>query len=452
MGQHYDLLVIGGGSGGIATARRAAQHGARVGLVEFDRLGGTCVNRGCVPKKVMWYAASLAHALDEAPDYGFDVDVRGHDWRALADSRAAYIERLNAIYVRNLERDGVERIRGRARLLDARHAAVEGETYSAERLLIAVGGEPIVPDVAGAELGVTSDDFFAFEQRPNRVAVVGAGYIAVELAGMLRALGAETHLLVRRDAAMRTLDADLQSTLMEALDGSGVIVHTQTVTERLERGTQGLDLCTQGGTRLADFDQVLWAVGRRPLTAQLELHRAGVECDAQGYVRADAFQDTNVAGVHALGDVCGHFELTPVAIAAGRKLADRLYGGQPQAHLNYANIPSVVFSHPPIGTVGLTEQQAREAWGETVSIYRTRFNPLYHAMTEHKTPTVMKLVCAGPEERVVGCHILGHGADEMMQGFAVAVRMGATKADFDATVAIHPTSSEELVTLRTRSS
>jgi len=451
MGQDYDLLVIGGGSGGIATARRAAQHGARVGLVEFDRLGGTCVNRGCVPKKVMWYAASLAHALDEAPDYGFDVDVRSHDWRALADSRAAYIERLNAIYARNLERDGVERINGRARLLDARHAAVEGETYSAERLLIAVGGEPIVPEVPGAELGVTSDDFFAFEQRPNRVAVVGAGYIAVELAGMLRALGAETHLLVRRDAAMRTLDADLQSTLMEALDGSGVIVHTQTVTERLERGTQGLDVCAQGGTRLADFDQVLWAVGRRPLTAQLELHRAGVECDAEGYVRADAFQDTNVDGVHALGDVCGHFELTPVAIAAGRKLADRLYGGQPQAHLDYANIPSVVFSHPPIGTVGLTEQQAREAWGETVSIYRTRFNPLYHAMTEHKTPTVMKLVCAGPEERVVGCHILGHGADEMMQGFAVAVRMGATKADFDATVAIHPTSSEELVTLRTRS-
>lgn len=449
MARHYDLLVIGGGSGGLAVARRAAAHGARAAVVEYDRLGGTCVNRGCVPKKVMWYAASLAHALGDAPDYGFDVDLRRHDWSSLVEKRAQYIERLNGIYAKNLENDGVERISGRARLVDASTAEVGDTRYTGEHVVIAVGGEPIVPEVPGADLGITSDGFFALSRRPDRVAIVGAGYIAVELAGMLRALGSEVHLVLRRDGVLRAFDGDLQGAVMEAMQGDGIEIHTRMPPERVERDGAKRVLAGGDGMRLEGLDTVLWAVGRRPRTAGLGLEAAGVALDEAGHVAVDAYQNTSVAGVYALGDVCGRAELTPVAIAAGRRLADRLFGGLPDAHLDYENIPSVVFSHPPLGTVGLPEAAARERYGDdAVHVHRTRFTPMYHALTAHKTPAVMKLVCVGDDERVVGCHIFGHGADEMLQGFAVAVRMGATKADFDATVAIHPTSAEELVTLK----
>jgi glutathione reductase (NADPH) len=450
MDQHFDLLVIGGGSGGLAAARRAARHGARAAVVEFDRLGGTCVNRGCVPKKVMWYAASLAHMLDDAPDYGFDVDVRGHDWATLVEKRAAYIERLNGIYATNLERDGVTHIQGRARLRDARTVEIDGTSYTADRLIVAVGGEPVVPEIPGAELGITSDGFFELAERPERVTVVGAGYIAVELAGMLRGLGSDVTLVVRHDSALRRFDRDLQQALMETLEADGIHLRTHTRASQLEREDDGrIAFVAEDGSRIEGLDSVVWAIGRRPLTDGLGLESAGVALDEGGYIAVDDWQDTNVDGIHALGDVCGRVELTPVAIAAGRKLADRLYGDAPEARLEYENIPSVIFSHPPIGTVGLAEHEAREQHGDdAVSIYRTRFTPMYHALTNHKTPAVMKLVCVGESERIVGCHIFGHGADEMMQGFAVAVRMGARKADFDATVAIHPTSAEELVTLR----
>lgn len=450
MSEHnFDLLVIGGGSGGLAMARRASQHGARAAVVEFDRLGGTCVNRGCVPKKVMWYAASLAHALDDAGDYGFDIDLRRHDWGTLVRKRAEYIERLNGIYADNLERDGVTHIKGRARFVDDRTVEVDGDRYTGKRVVIAVGGEPVVPDIPGAELGITSDGFFELTERPDRVAVVGAGYIAVELAGMLNALGAETHLVVRRDAALRSFDEDLQAALMDALAADGITIHPRTTPAALDREFQGLTLYGEDGPVLDGLDAVLWAIGRRPRTAGLGLEHTGVELDQRGHVPVDDWQDTAVEGIHALGDVCGRFELTPVAIAAGRKLADRLYGGQPNARLEYENIPTVVFAHPPIGTVGLSEAAAREKFGEdALRVYRIRFTPMYHALTAHKTPAVMKLVCTGDDERVVGCHVFGHGADEMLQGFAVAVRMGARKADFDATVAIHPTSAEELVTLK----
>ena len=449
MARDFDLLVIGGGSGGLAAARRASTHGARAAVVEFDRLGGTCVNRGCVPKKVMWYAASLAHALDDAPDYGFDLARHGHDWQALVEKRAAYIERLNGIYADNLERDGVTHVRGHATMVDAHTVAVDGTQYTAERILVAVGGEPIVPDVPGAELGITSDGFFALDRRPERVAVVGAGYIAIELAGMLHALGARVSLVLRREAALRSFDADLQEALMDTMRGHGIEIVTGATTERLERDGGGITLVAQDGRRLEGLDTVLWAVGRRPRTAGLGLDRAGVALDEDGYVPVDDWQDTAVPGIHALGDVCGRAELTPVAIAAGRHLADRLYGDRPDARLEYENIPTVIFSHPPIGTVGLSEADARAEHGDdAVHVHRARFTPMYHALTSHKTPAVVKLVCVGDEQRVVGCHIFGHGADEMLQGFAVAVRMGARKADFDATVAIHPTSSEELVTLK----
>ncbi len=449
MTDHYDLLVIGGGSGGLAVARRAAQHGARAAIVEGDRLGGTCVNRGCVPKKVMWYAASLAHALGDAPDYGFDTEVRGHDWRALVERRERYIERLNGIYADNLERDGVVRISGHARLTGPRTVTVGDRKLSGEHLVIAVGGEPVVPDVPGAEHGITSDGFFELTERPRHVAVIGAGYIAVELAGMLHALGSEVSLVLRRSTVLRPFDADLQEMLLQTMQDDGINVMFDTPTEAIESRDNGLALLGADGSRLEQFDQVIWAVGRRPRIDGLGLDVAGVELDGAGYIRVDDYQNTSAEGVYALGDVCGRYELTPVAIAAGRKLADRLFGGQPEARLEYENVPTVVFSHPPLGTVGLSERAARECYGDdAIRIYRTRFTPMYHALTQKRTPTLMKLICTGDDERIVGCHIFGHGADEMLQGFAVAVRMGARKSDFDATIAIHPTSAEELVTLR----
>jgi len=444
-----DLLVIGGGSGGIACAVRAAEHGARCALIEAARLGGTCVNAGCVPKKIMWYAADLAHAIADARDYGFAVSSAGHDWGRLKRARDAYVAMLNEAYRRRLEGLSIEWVRGRARLLDARTVAVGERRLRARHLLIATGGEAIVPALPGAERGITSDGFFALEACPRRVVVAGSGYIAVELSGMLRALGAEVHLLARRSHLLRPFDDMLREQVRAGLAEDGVRVHTETRVERVvEDGAGGLAVECSTGERIEGCEVLLWAVGRRPRVAGLGLEAAGVRCAADGAVRVDDFQDTSVEGVHAVGDVTGRAALTPVAIAAGRRLADRLFGGQPERRLDYRLIPTVVFSHPPLGTVGLTEAEARERHGEAVRVYRSEFTPMYHALTERRRRSAVKLVVVGEEERVVGVHVAGLGADEMLQGFAVAVRMGARKRDLDDTVAIHPTSAEELVTLR----
>jgi glutathione reductase (NADPH) len=445
----FDLLVVGGGSGGIAASVRAATYGARVGVIEDGPLGGTCVNVGCVPKKVMWYAASIAHMLGDAPDYGFDVEHRGLDWAKLKSSRDAYVARLNDIYARRLASLDIADIRGTGRFVDAHTVEVGGERLSAERVLIATGGRPKVPDLPGAEHGITSDGFFALERCPRRVVIVGSGYIAVELAGMLRALGAEVTILVRKSRLLRSFDDMLSTHLQTAMEADGIDIRTETRVESVTREAGGgLTIqCIDDESVIEDCDELLWAIGRSPRTANLGLEAAGVATGADGEVATDGFQNTNVDGVLAIGDVTGHDELTPVAIAAGRRLSDRLFGGMSERKLDYALIPSVVFSHPTIGAVGLTEAAARERHGDAVKVYETSFNPMYHAFTRHKSRAAMKLVTVGQEERIVGCHIFGLGADEMLQGFAVAIRMGATKRDFDDTVAIHPTNAEELVTM-----
>ena len=446
----YDLIAVGGGSGGIATSNRAALNGARVLLIEREeRMGGTCVNRGCVPKKVMWYGAHLAHALADAPGYGFDVDVRGFDWHALVQKREQYIYNINGAYDRYLGGNGVTVVQGDARLTGPNEVEVDGKRYTAGRIVLAPGGEAIVPDVPGSDLGVTSDGFFEFEYRPKRVCVIGAGYIAVELAQLMAALGSEVTLAIRHDRALRYMDPMLQDRLIEALVREGVDVKTHFNTARLVREDDMIDVIGDGDEVLEAFDAVVFAVGRRPSTAGLGLEAAGVKTDERGYIAVDKYQETNVPGVFAIGDVTGQAELTPVAIAAGRRLADRIWGGMEGRHLDYKLIPTVVFSHPPIATVGLTEPEAREAHGEgAVKVYETAFTPMYNAFTEHRTKTDMKLVTVGEEERVVGIHMIGRDSDEMLQGFAVAMRMGACKKDLDDTVALHPTSAEELVTMR----
>lgn len=448
MTDKFDLLVIGGGSGGLAHAQRAAEYGAKAAVVEYGPLGGTCVNVGCVPKKVMWYAAHHAHQFHHATDYGFDVDVNGHDWSALKSRRDAYIKRLNGIYANNLDKRRVTFIEGAARFVDANTIEVAGHKYAADRIVIATGGRPIVPDIPGAEQGITSDGFFELAKQPKRVLLAGSGYVSVELAGVFNMLGSKTQVVVRKEGVLRSFDKMLSGELMAAMENGGIALDTGVIPKSVERTDAGIVLHADDGRSFGPVDALIWAVGREPNTGTLGAATAGVAMDERGFIPTDEYQRTNVEHIFALGDVTGREALTPVAIAAGRRLADRLYGGMEGRHLEYRLIPTVIFSHPTIGTVGMTEDEARAEYGDDVKVYTSSFVGMYYALGEDKQRSSMKLVTTGHEERVIGCHVIGEGADEMMQGFAVALRMGATKADFDDTVAIHPTSAEEFVTMR----
>lgn len=445
--QHYDLIAIGGGSGGLAVAERAAQLGKRVALIEGQRIGGTCVNNGCVPKKVMWYAAQLARAVDDAVDFGIPARRAATDWQKLVEGREQYIANINRYWNGYVEQSGIDRIRGFARFVDAETVEVDGEQYTASHIVIATGGKPIIPSLPGAELGITSDGFFQLEELPRRVAVIGGSYIAVELSGLLRALGSKVSIVALERQLMERFDPMVGEVLTREMARQGISVHTGFQVNALERCNDGIALYGEGDQALNGFDQVIWAVGRSANTGNLNLAAAGVKAERGGFIPVDGFENTNVPGIHAIGDITGRMALTPVAIAAGRKLAERLFAGQPESRVDYDNIPSVVFAHPPVATVGLSEPEARQCYGQ-VTVYESRFTPMRHALSAQEHTTAMKLVCAGEDERVVGIHIIGDNADEMLQGFAVAVKMGATKADFDATMAIHPTSAEELVTLK----
>jgi glutathione reductase (NADPH) len=446
--QAFDLIIVGGGSGGLACAQRAAEYGAKVAVIESHRLGGTCVNVGCVPKKVMWNAASVALSLTDANDYGFNVTVGDSDWPALKRKRDAYVLRLNGIYERNLAAKGVTYVRGAARFLDKSTVEVNGERITARHIVIATGGKPSVPALPGSEHGITSDGFFSLEQRPKRVAIAGSGYVACELAGAFHELGTQVEIFIRKEHLLMSFDVMLGKSLMREMRDQGIIIHDHVVPAQVREDSGLKTLTAVDGREFAGFDCLLWAVGRAANVSGLDLKQAGVAVDDCNFVVTDAFQNTNVPGLYAIGDVTGRAALTPVAIASGRRLSDRLFGNQTDRRLEYSMIPTVVFTHPPIGTVGASEAEARAQYGDAVKVYVADFTPMYHALTARKTHTDMKLVCMGPEQRIVGCHIIGTGADEILQGFAVAIRMGATKRDFDDTVAIHPTSAEELVTMR----
>ncbi|GJJ12227.1 hypothetical protein Clacol_006468 [Clathrus columnatus] len=451
----YDFLVIGGGSGGMGCARRAASYGKKVAIIEADPyLGGTCVN---VDVKVMWHAADVAEKIRAGEAYGFP----GHssvtfDWASFKVKRDAYIKRLNGIYDNNLVKDHVDHYHGKAIFIDPRTIEITRDdntkyTLQSDNICVAVGGRPTVPsesEIPGAHMGVTSDGFFDLEHQPKRVAVVGAGYIAVELAGIFHTLGSETHLLIRHQKVLRTFDPVIQDTLTNWMAHTGIKIHTGTQVTKVDGQKGGpLTIHTNNGGMI-EVDTLLWAIGREPKTDSLGLERANIKTDTRGNIIVDEYQNTSTSGITAVGDVIGKALLTPVAIAAGRRLANRLFGPPEFAKdkLDYTNIPTVVFSHPTIGTVGLTEPEAREKYGDAVKIYKSSFRALYFSVLpeDHKEPSVYKLIVVGPEERVVGIHIIGLGSDEVMQGFAVAVKMGATKKDLDDTVAIHPTSGEGL--------
>ncbi len=445
----FDYICIGAGSGGIASANRAARYGQRVAIIEAGPIGGTCVNVGCVPKKAMWYGAQVAEAIHKyAPDYGFDVKVNGFNWETLIQSRDAYIERIHGSYGRGFENNKVTVIKGFARFVDKNTVEVDGKRYTANHILIATGGRPNKDNIPGAEHGIDSNGFFALKEQPKRVVVAGAGYIAVELSGVMHSLGSETHLIVRNNAPLRNFDPMITDTLTEIIRQEGPKLHTHhVVREIIKNDDQSLTVVLTNGERI-ETDCFIWAIGRSPANDNIGLENVGVELDEKGYIKVDKYQNTNVDGIYAVGDCIGKVELTPVAVKAGRLLSERLFNGQTDAHMDYELIPTVVFSHPPIGTIGLTEPQAVAKYGEdNIKVYNSSFAAMYTAVTSHRQITRMKLICAGKEQKVVGLHGIGFAMDEILQGFGVAMKMGATKADFDACVAIHPTSAEEFVTL-----
>ena len=450
MTKHYDYIAIGGGSGGIASVNRAAMYGKKCALIEKSEIGGTCVNVGCVPKKVMWYAAHVAETIQKyAPDYGFNSKVESFDWETLIKNRQAYIERIHQSYQNSLSKNQVDLIQGTAHFIDQKTIEVNGERITADHILIATGTQPSVPDIEGGEHGIDSNGFFELEALPKATAVVGSGYIAVELAGVLNALGSKVELFIRKNLPVRRFESFISETLLEQMQADGIVVHTQATPKKVTKNADASVVLHLENGATHQFNCLIWATGREPNTSPLQLNNANIQLDKAGYIQVDKFQNTSQVGIYAVGDITGKVELTPVAVAAGRRLAERLFNNKPDEYLDYDNIPTVVFSHPPIGTVGLTEQEAIEKYGkDAVKTYSSSFTSMFSAVTQHRQPTKMKLVCIGEEEKIVGIHGIGFGMDEILQGFAVALKMGATKKDFDDTVAIHPTSAEEFVTMR----
>ena len=450
MVKEYDYIVIGGGSGGIASANRAAMHGAKVILFEGKEVGGTCVNVGCVPKKVMWYGAQVAETLHRyAGEYGFDVTINKFDFATLKANRQAYIDRIHGSYERGFDSNGVERVYEYARFVDPHTVEVAGERYTAPHILIATGGHALYPNIPGSEYGITSDGFFELDEVPKRTAVIGAGYIAVEVAGVLNALGSDTHLFVRKDRPLRTFDKDIVDVLVDEMAKSGPTLHTHAnVTEVVKNTDDSLTISFDNGETIT-VDCLIWAIGRAANTSGFGLEKTGVKLTEKGTIYSDEFENTSVPGIYALGDVTGKLDLTPVAVKAGRQLSERLFNNKADAKLDYTDVATVVFSHPVIGSVGLTEEKAIAKYGaENIKVYKSSFTPMYTALGDNRQPSTMKLVTLGEDEKIIGLHGIGYGVDEMIQGFSVAIKMGATKADFDNTVAIHPTGSEEFVTMR----
>jgi glutathione reductase (NADPH) len=449
---NFDFVVIGGGSGGLAAAKEAARLGARVAIVEAKRWGGTCVNRGCVPKKVLWNAALTSSFIAAAKVYGFSnfPDHPTFHWQSIKFSKNNYIERLNETHLSRLKDQGIDVLNGHARFSGPHTLKIDSLTVKAPKILVAVGGAPILPDLPGAELGITSDDFFSVEVLPRSVAIIGGGYIGSEFSCVLNKLGCEVGVMTAADRLLESFDTDISRALESEMRADGINVYTNVQVSSLKRSLKGkgIEVVSQQGFHQQTYDTVLWAVGRRPETQDLNLESVGVELGKRGHILVDKFDKTSAEGIYAIGDVTERVPLTPVAISAGRCLARRLFSTSGSDYeLSYEKIPTVIFSHPPIATIGLSEKDAKAKYGENVRVYKTEFTNMFYALSERKPKTLMKLVTHGDDEKVIGLHVIGLGADEMLQGFAVAIKMGATKSDFERTIAIHPTAAEEIVLL-----
>ena len=447
--KEYDYIVIGGGSGGIASANRAGMYGAKVLLIEANELGGTCVNVGCVPKKVMWYASDLLGAIKhDMTSYGIDAKLENFNFKELVERRQEYINRLHNAYSNGLDSNHVEHLKGYAKFINNHEIQVGDQNFTAKNILIATGGRPSKLEISGGEYAIDSNGFFELSKAPDKMLVIGGGYIAAEISGLMNNLGSKVSWAFRRNRPLRGFDSMLSEQLVETYKDQGIELLPNSVPKEIKQVEEGYEVLFENGQSISS-DCVLFAGGRKANTNNLGLENTSVQVDGRGFIKVDKYQNTSTEGIYAVGDVIGKVELTPVAIAAGRKLSDRLFDGQEKSYLDYNLVPSVMFTHPPIGTIGLTEEEARAKYGSEIKVYHSKFTPMYFALnTEYTEKCQMKLVCLGKEEKIIGLHGIGLGMDEMLQGFAVAIKMGATKKDFDDTVAIHPTSSEEFVTMK----
>ncbi|MBT9313647.1 glutathione-disulfide reductase [Leptothoe kymatousa] len=446
MAYDFNLFVIGAGSGGIATARRAAQYGAKVAVAEVDRLGGTCVNRGCVPKKLMVYASHFASHVQEAAGYGWTFEPGQFDWNHMIQAVNNEVTRLNGIYQQMIDNAEVALYQGHARFVDAHTIDVAGKTVTAEKILIAVGGKPHRPEIPGIELAITSDEIFHLAQQPKRMVIFGGGYIGCEFACILNALGTEVTQIIRRDKVLRGFDDDIRTEVQTAMERHGIRIVTDELVS-LEKTDSGLQVNLKNNNMVLVDVVGLSALGRKPRLDNLGLKNTRVEV-TNGAIAVDAHSQTTESNIYAVGDCTNRINLTPVAISEGRAFADTLYGGQRRV-MNYDNVPSAVFTTPEVATVGITEAEAIEKYGEVaIRVYRSRFRPMYYTLPQLEEKTLMKLIVYVQNDRILGAHMVGDGAAEIIQGVAIAIKMGATKADFDATIGIHPSSAEEFVTMR----
>ena len=443
----FDLFTIGGGSGGVAASRRAGAAGARVALCEVQEVGGTCVHRGCIPKKLLVYASHFHHDFEDAGGFGWRVPAPTFDWAALQAAKKQELHRLEGVYGRLLRDAGVTVVKGRGRVVDAHTVEVEGQRYTAANILVATGSRPFLPEAPGIEHAITSDEALSLPALPRRLLIVGGGYIAVELAGVFHALGTKVSLLIRGPAVLTGFDDDLRAFLTGELRKGGIDVQVDTSVRDIEKRGEGVSVMTRGGDML-EADHVLYATGRVPKSQDLGLEEAGVKLDARGAVCVDEWSRSSVPSIYAVGDVTDRLNLTPVAIAEGRALADTLFHKRPTPS-DHTQVPSAVFSQPPLACVGFTEREARARCGE-VDVYVSSFRPLKHTLSGRNERALMKLVVERASQKVLGFHMVGADAPEVIQGFAVALRCGLTKQQLDATIGVHPTAAEEFVTMRER--
>lgn len=446
MSYDYDLFVLGAGSGGVRASRISAQYGARVAVAEDTYLGGTCVNVGCVPKKLFVYGSHFSEDFDDAAAYGWNVSREGFEWTRLRDNKTREIERLNSVYAKLLDDAGVDRKWGTARLLDAHTVAIDEASYTAENILIATGSWPFVPEFPGSEHAITSNEAFYLDQLPEKAVVVGGGYIAVEFAGIFAGLGVETHLLYRRELFLRGFDLGVREFVRDELAHKHIHLHFETDVEKITLDGDKRILHLNDGSRL-ETDLVMYATGRRPKTDNIGLEDIGVTLKENGAVVVDEYYQTTVPNIYAIGDVIDHMQLTPVAIAEGMCIANNLFTGNAKRHVDYSNVATAVFCQPNIGTVGPTEEEAAERYPQ-LQVFESTFRPMKHTLTGRSEKTLMKLLVNGADDTVVAAHMVGPEAGEIIQGLAIAIGAGVTKTQFDLTIGIHPTAAEEFVTMR----
>lgn len=449
MTKHFDLIVIGGGSAGLATAKAAASYGATVALIENDRLGGTCVNLGCIPKKIMWYAGKFAGAYQLSESYGFHFENISLDFEKLVNHRDEFIKSLNSSYENRLSKDNITYLKGSAIFRDTSTIQVNNINYSANHIVIATGCVPKKPDIKGIDFAINSDGFFSLKKLPQRIAIIGSGYIGVEFASILNQLGSEVKFLIRYDRPLREFDSFISDALMDIMKKQGIEIYTHHIAREIKQNEMNkYEVICEENNSILNLDTIIYAIGRTPRTHFLNLENASIKTDDEGFIITDKWEQTNIDHIYAIGDVTGKNLLTPVAIMAGRKLASRIFGGEKDAYLDYNFIPTAIFSLPSIGSIGLSEREAKEKYGrDQLVIYENQFNPLIYALNTQLFPSKMKLITMKDTGKIVGCHMIGIDSDEILQGFAVAMKMGATKKDLENTLSIHPTNAEELLSI-----